>query len=153
MPQWLEQRTLSESLKEIRRGFHTCKGSGRMAGALALGDYAWAYERMLNQVLEKTLPVNERLCDLLNQSTSYLTRRLDYFLTSIQADEDAKAEIKKVEDFISDPNILVSADPELLLFDSIIQIESKDPASVSENAKSEVESDFIITAAEVLDET
>lgn len=154
IPQWLEQRTLSEPLKEIRRGFHTCKGSGRMAGALALGDYAWAHERMLNQILEKTLPVNERLCELLNRSTHYLTQRLDYFLTSTQADDSAKAEIKQVEDFIRDPNIVVTAEPDLLLFDSIIQIESKDPVSKEDEVISELpSSDFIITASEVMDET
>lgn len=125
-----------------------------MAGALALGDYAWAYERMLNQVIEKTLPINDRLCDLLNQSTHYLTKRLDFFLTAVQTDEDAKAEIKKVEDFIRDPNIELSAEPDLLLFDSIIQLESKDPVSQQAQAAAEIpNSDFIITAAEVVDET
>lgn len=154
IPQWLEQLTYSELLKDIRRGYHTCKGSGRMAGALALGDYAWAHERMLNQIIEKTLPINERLCELLNHSTHYITRRLDYFLTAIQADEDAKAEVKKVEDFIRDPNMVVSAAPDLLLFDSIIQLESKDPASLAEESSTElVNTDFIITAAEVVDET
>lgn len=152
--QWLEQRTLSESLKDIRRGFHTCKGSGRMAGALALGDYAWAHERMLNQALEKTLPLNDRFCDLLSQSAHYITKRLDYFLTSTQADDAVKAEIKKVEDFIRDPNMVISNAPDLLLFDSIIQIESKDPLREVVEPTSEVTvSDFIITAAEVVDET
>ncbi len=94
-----------------------------MAGALALGDYAWAYERMLNQVLEKTLPINDRLCNLLNQSTQYLTKRLDFFLTAVQIDDDAKAEIKKVEDFFRDANMLVNAVPDLLLFDSIFLME------------------------------
>ncbi len=125
-----------------------------MAGALALGDYAWAYERMLNQVLEKTLPINDRLCNLLNQSTQYLTKRLDFFLTAVQIDDDAKAEIKKVEDFIRDPNMMVNADPDLLLFDSIIQLESKDPANEKEQIVSEIaNSDFIIKADEVVDET
>lgn len=152
--QWLEQRTLSESLKDIRRGFHTCKGSGRMAGALALGDYAWAHERMLNQALEKTLPLNDRLCALLSQSAHYITKRLDYFLTSTQADDEVKAEIKKVEDFIRDPNMVISNEPDLLLFDSIIQIESKDPLREMVEPTSEITaSDFIITAAEVVDET
>ena len=124
-----------------------------MAGALALGDYAWAHERMLNQVLEKTLPINDRLCELLNHSTHYLTKRLDYFLTSIQADADVKAEIQKVEDFIRDPNIVVDAQPDLLLFDSIIQLESKDPSAKKEILAEELgTSDFIISDAEVVDE-
>ena len=124
-----------------------------MAGALALGDYAWAHERMLNQIIEKTLPINDRLCELLSESTHYITKRLDYFLTSTVADEDAKLEIKKVEDFIRDPNIVVTAEPDILLFDSIIQIESKDPLSKDEPASEIAASDFIITAAEVMDDS
>lgn len=156
IPQWLEQQNNSELLKEIRRGYHTCKGSGRMAGALALGDYAWAHECMLNRVLEKTLPINDRFCELLNQSTHYLTRHLDFFLTATQTDDGAKAEIKKVEDFIRDPNIVVSAEPDLLLFDSIIQLEAKTPAlanEVEEPSSELSQAAFIITAEEVVDET
>ncbi|SKA76129.1 Chemotaxis protein histidine kinase CheA [Thiothrix eikelboomii] len=154
IPQWLQQQQYSELLKDIRRGYHTCKGSGRMAGALALGDYAWAHECMLNRVLEKTLPINERCCELLNQSTQYLTKRLDFFLTATQTDADAKAEIKKVEDFIRDPNIVVSAEPDLLLFDSIIQLEAKAPASAVEEPSPELaNAAFIITDAEIIDET
>ena len=154
IPQWLQQQTYSELLKDIRRGYHTCKGSGRMAGALALGDYAWAHECMLNRVLEKTLPINERCCELLNQSTQYLTKRLDFFLTATQTDADAKAEIKKVEDFIRDPNIVVSSEPDLLLFDSIIQLEAKAPATTVEESSPELaNAAFIIADTEIIDET
>lgn len=154
IPQWLENQQYSELLKDIRRGYHTCKGSGRMAGALALGDYAWAHECMLNRVLEKTLPINARLGELLNQSTHYLTKRLDFFLTATQTDENAKAEIKKVEDFIRDPNIVLSTEPDLLLFDSIIQLEDKALASTAEELSPEPSNAaFIITDAEIIDET
>lgn len=48
-------------LKDIRRGFHTLKGSGRMVGAFMLGETAWAVENMLNRVLDGTLPVSDEL--------------------------------------------------------------------------------------------
>lgn len=41
------------ALVEVRRGFHTLKGSGRTVGLVALGEVAWAVERLLNQVMER----------------------------------------------------------------------------------------------------
>ncbi len=43
--------------REIRRSFHTIKGSGRMVGAEEIGEFAWAIENMMNQVIEGRLPV------------------------------------------------------------------------------------------------
>lgn len=43
-----------EALVTLRRGFHTLKGSGRMAGAVAIGELAWGVERLLNALLEGT---------------------------------------------------------------------------------------------------
>ena len=48
-----------DTLKEIRRGFHTLKGSGRMVGANQLGELAWSIENMLNRVLDHTITVDE----------------------------------------------------------------------------------------------
>ena len=41
-----------ESLVNIRRGFHTLKGSGRMVGLADLGEAAWNIERALNKWLQ-----------------------------------------------------------------------------------------------------
>ncbi len=42
----------ADALVTLRRGFHTIKGSGRMVGLETIGDWAWAWERLLNQVLD-----------------------------------------------------------------------------------------------------
>lgn len=44
--------TNHEALIEVRRGYHTLKGSGRTIGLDALGEIAWAIEKLLNAVLE-----------------------------------------------------------------------------------------------------
>ncbi len=49
---WRENLTDREALTTIRRAFHTLKGSGRMVGATVIGDFAWEFETLLNQVLE-----------------------------------------------------------------------------------------------------
>ncbi len=40
-----------QALAALRRSFHTLKGSGRMVGATVIGDFAWEFEDLLNQVL------------------------------------------------------------------------------------------------------
>jgi chemosensory pili system protein ChpA (sensor histidine kinase/response regulator) len=42
------------ALTEIRRGYHTIKGSGRMVKATHLGEFGWALENFFNQYLQGT---------------------------------------------------------------------------------------------------
>ncbi|HSN00142.1 MAG TPA: Hpt domain-containing protein [Rudaea sp.] len=55
LPAWKADVNDFEKLKPIRRSFHTLKGSGRLVGALALGEFSWKVENMLNRVLDKTI--------------------------------------------------------------------------------------------------
>ena len=50
-----------ELLIEIRRHFHTLKGSGRMVGALQAGELAWAVEDTLNRVLAENIELTPTL--------------------------------------------------------------------------------------------
>jgi chemosensory pili system protein ChpA (sensor histidine kinase/response regulator) len=57
LPQWQSNPDDEGSLGEIRRAFHTLKGSGRMVGASLLGELAWSIESLLNRLLERSLDV------------------------------------------------------------------------------------------------
>ncbi len=52
LPEWHSNLEDVKSLTEVRRCFHTLKGSGRMVGALELGDFCWEIEELLNSLLE-----------------------------------------------------------------------------------------------------
>ncbi len=54
-PQWMQHQEDTSLLTEIRRGFHTLKGSGRMVGADEIGNFAWHIEEMLNALLESNV--------------------------------------------------------------------------------------------------
>ncbi|MHB1229756.1 MAG: hybrid sensor histidine kinase/response regulator [Halothiobacillus sp.] len=41
-----------DSLMIVRRGFHTIKGSSRMVGLTGIGAWGWAFEHLLNHVLD-----------------------------------------------------------------------------------------------------
>ncbi|MDB5995735.1 MAG: hybrid sensor histidine kinase/response regulator [Pseudomonas sp.] len=55
LPRWTANPDSESALSELRRAFHTLKGSGRMVRALVLGELAWAVENLLNRVLEHSV--------------------------------------------------------------------------------------------------
>ncbi len=57
-PQWCANYADTDSLIEVRRAFHTLKGSGRMVGAVDIGELAWSIENMLNRVLDGSVPAD-----------------------------------------------------------------------------------------------
>ncbi|MCU4369054.1 Hpt domain-containing protein [Acinetobacter courvalinii] len=56
--QWTEQPHQQHVLSDIRRHFHTLKGSGRMVGAKSSGELAWTVEDTLNRVIAGTITLN-----------------------------------------------------------------------------------------------
>ncbi|WP_407275591.1 Hpt domain-containing protein [Halothiobacillus sp. DCM-1] len=50
-----------EDLVTIRRGFHTIKGSSRMVGLNDIGAWGWAFEHLLNGVLDDRIPATTAL--------------------------------------------------------------------------------------------
>ncbi|MDQ3202639.1 MAG: Hpt domain-containing protein [Pseudomonadota bacterium] len=71
LPRWAASLDDKPALIELRRAFHTLKGSGRMVRALVLGELAWAVENLLNRVLENSVPpgpaVQQLLADVLDR--------------------------------------------------------------------------------------
>jgi chemosensory pili system protein ChpA (sensor histidine kinase/response regulator) len=55
---WLENSQDNKAAAELRRGFHTLKGSGRMIGAMEIGDFSWRFEELLNNLIEKKIQHN-----------------------------------------------------------------------------------------------
>ena len=58
LPAWSQTPHDQEILTNIRRHFHTLKGSGRMVGAKSSGELAWAVEDTLNRVISGSVPLD-----------------------------------------------------------------------------------------------
>jgi chemosensory pili system protein ChpA (sensor histidine kinase/response regulator) len=58
-PIWAQDFTNENSLLEVRRAFHTIKGSGRMVKAVDVGELSWSIENLLNRIIDNTLEPNE----------------------------------------------------------------------------------------------
>ncbi|MDR1229523.1 MAG: Hpt domain-containing protein [Azoarcus sp.] len=57
-------------LTEIRRGFHTLKGSGRMVGLSELGEAAWGMEQTFNRWLQLEWQITPALLQLIDDAHS-----------------------------------------------------------------------------------
>jgi len=71
-PKWRSNPDDRESLQTMRRSFHTLKGSGRIVGALNLGEFSWAVENLLNRVIDGTRAVSPELIQLLDEVVGVL---------------------------------------------------------------------------------
>jgi len=65
---WLLHPEDQNALKNIRRAFHTIKGSGRLVGAIKIGEFAWDYEQLLNCVIDKTIAPSDAIIDAVGQA-------------------------------------------------------------------------------------
>ncbi len=72
VPIWQQDSQDLTPLMEVRRGFHTLKGSGRMVGAFSISEMAWSIESLLNRILDKSLLVTNDSVSLVVQVTENL---------------------------------------------------------------------------------
>lgn len=79
LPAWRRLPTDRNALTEIRRGFHTLKGSGRMVNAMDLAEVAWKVENMLNRVIDGSITVTEPVVDLVSAARDLMPRMLEAF--------------------------------------------------------------------------
>jgi chemosensory pili system protein ChpA (sensor histidine kinase/response regulator) len=70
VPAWKRDVDNFDELKAIRRSFHTLKGSGRLVGALALGEFSWKVEGLLNRVLERSVVASPAVMALVDHAVN-----------------------------------------------------------------------------------
>ncbi len=74
LPAWKSNPEDLDALKNVRRSFHTLKGSGRLVGALALGEFSWKVENMLNRVLDRTIKPDQNVQALVDVAVATLPK-------------------------------------------------------------------------------
>ncbi len=79
LPIWKSEPTNEEALTEIRRAFHTLKGSGRMVGATVVGELAWSIENLLSRVIEKTVTANPAVMDVITEAVGQIPEGVTAF--------------------------------------------------------------------------
>ncbi len=72
IPQWQDDPSNEEQTTTIRRAFHSLKGSGRMAGATEIGEFAWQIENLLNRILDRQIQATPLLTGLVAEAVAAL---------------------------------------------------------------------------------
>ena len=76
-PQWEQNPLDADALREVRRVFHTLKGSGRMVGARRIADFSWSIESLLNRVISQTLARSPEIVAIVRESVATLPVLVD----------------------------------------------------------------------------
>ncbi|HYP67165.1 MAG TPA: Hpt domain-containing protein [Thiobacillaceae bacterium] len=74
-----------ENLGEIRRAFHTLKGSSRMVGLADFGEAAWGMEELMNSWLGASKPASTELLDLVDEAR----QQFDLWVSALQENQSA----------------------------------------------------------------
>ena len=131
---WKDNLNSKEINGELRRIYHTLKGSSRMAGAMSIGDLGYAAEDMFNTVVDFGRQHSDRDYDIICTTTDKLESMIAQ-LKLLSWPGAADAEIKVIRDHLSPDTV-------------------EDVAEVVEaEADKEVESVSIVSAPEVLEES
>ncbi|HAW24433.1 MAG TPA: hybrid sensor histidine kinase/response regulator, partial [Pseudomonas sp.] len=88
LPRWCEDPMDKEALGEVRRAFHTLKGSGRMVRALVIGELAWSVENLLNRVLDRSIEAGEPVKKLVRDVVALMPALVEEFAAKAQRQRD-----------------------------------------------------------------
>lgn len=88
LPHWFKDTRDTAALTEVRRAFHTLKGSGRMVRALILGELAWSAENLLNRVMENSVKPHQGVQQLLVEVLALLPEVIREFADNAQCQRD-----------------------------------------------------------------
>ena len=88
LPRWCADAGNKDALGEVRRAFHTLKGSGRMVRALIIGELAWSVENLLNRVLDRSIDASEPVKKLVTDVVALMPELVEEFAAKAQRQRD-----------------------------------------------------------------
>lgn len=101
LPTWESQPANNEALLELRRAFHTLKGSGRMVGARDISEFAWTLENMLNRVRDGKISAVPGMFALLHATAGMLPGMVDALAAGAPADVARAERLSAIADSFS----------------------------------------------------
>ena len=88
LPRWFSDSDDKDALGEVRRAFHTLKGSGRMVRALIIGELAWSIENLLNRVLDRTIVAGDSVRQVVRDVVELMPALVEEFAAKAQRQRD-----------------------------------------------------------------
>jgi chemosensory pili system protein ChpA (sensor histidine kinase/response regulator) len=110
---WVAAPEQNDHIADVRRSMHTLKGSGRMAGALFMGEFAWVMEDLLNRVIDGSVEADETLYALVNKLPAVLKQLTEQVSEGIEPAANIRELISEAREMSNRTEIVsVSSGPE-----------------------------------------
>lgn len=120
--------TNHEALANVRRGYHTLKGSGRMVGLTNLGELAWTVEQELNRWLNLNVPTTSELLS----GVKHVATKFKGWTHELKEHDVAHINLaKEQKDFLS----MISTHEEIHGIEDSVQTFEKSPETSQEEKK------------------
>lgn len=100
-PQWQQNPGDENAMAEVRRAYHTLKGSGRMVGANNVGELAWSVENMLNRIIDTTVSLTDDRVMLVEKVTAMIPAMVTAFETSAPVNKAYIEEVMAIGEALS----------------------------------------------------
>lgn len=95
LPRWDVNPLDQEALIGLRRSFHTLKGSGRLVGALLIGEFAWSMEGILNRIINQTLERTPEILQVFQQAVQVLPELIEQLEAGRAPEQNVAALVAK----------------------------------------------------------
>jgi chemosensory pili system protein ChpA (sensor histidine kinase/response regulator) len=76
-PVWEQNPLDAQALRDLRRVFHTLKGSGRMVGAREVSEFSFSIESLLNRVISQTLARSPEIVAIVEEAVAAMPGLVD----------------------------------------------------------------------------
>ncbi|MBV1908340.1 MAG: Hpt domain-containing protein [Kangiellaceae bacterium] len=106
LERWKNNLHSDDLLKELRRIYHTFKGSSRMAGAMSIGDLSYGTEEIFNTHLDFARPIGDADYQLVTMATNKLIEMIEV-LRGFQWPEAAEAEERMLNAHLNPDSVIV----------------------------------------------
>ncbi len=100
---WADNPAEREALTQIRRAFHTIKGSSRLIGAQVIGEFAWNHEHLLNGAMDGSIPVTPALIAYVQSGIALLPVLRDQLLARERPNAAVISHLARI-DTVENPN-------------------------------------------------
>ena len=108
--------TANKPLADLRRSFHTLKGSGRMVGLNALGELAWMVENLLNQIIDKNIVPDIQVIDF----TEAVSVAIGSHLASLKQESFVSVDLTRWQSSLADLTSALQAKQEVPKVEEIL---------------------------------
>jgi chemosensory pili system protein ChpA (sensor histidine kinase/response regulator) len=111
IPAWLGQPEDEDALASVRRSLHTLKGSGRMAGAMVVGEFSWCVENLLNKLIDGIVELNEGIQSLIRDVPDILSQLIRQVQGGDAPTIDANSVMQRADALSRGEELVVEAGP------------------------------------------